>query len=85
MDSDRWVVNISSASRHRLDTRGVFTLTAKIATKVARVPFIVVRNLGADALLDCSYVDKHVRTIEALSERIELDDGAVVPIIWKRA
>lgn len=85
IDTSRPIANLASASRHRLDTLGVVILTVKVATKVARVPFIVVRNLGADALLGCTYQDAHVRSIHCEARTVELKNGDVAPIIRRRA
>ncbi len=59
-DTKRPMANLALESNHRLDTMGIVKLTVKIASYSVRQPFVVVRQLGADALLGCAYIDKHV-------------------------
>lgn len=79
-DKDREVVNLSSASNHRLETLGVLHLTVKIGNFTARQPFVVVRQLGADALLGCTFIDKHVQQVRPKMKMVELNDGTRAPI-----
>ncbi len=46
IDTSKRIANLRGASRHKLHTLGIVTLTVKIATQTCRVPFVVVRNLG---------------------------------------
>ncbi len=51
------------------------TLTVKVDSYTARQPFVVVRKLGADALLGCTFIDKHVKSVRPRMKFIELEDG----------
>ncbi len=75
-DSSRNIVNLSSASNHRLNTIRVVTLTVMVDSYTARQPFVVVRKLGADAL--SSY--RHVKSVRPRMKFIELEDGTRVTI-----
>ncbi len=58
-ETKRPMANLASAS-NRLDTMSIVKLTLKIASYTVRQPFVVTRQLGADTLLGCTYIDKHV-------------------------
>lgn len=79
------MVNLTSASNHRIEVLGMVKLSVTIATYTARVPFVVVRTLGADALLGCEYQDLHVETIKPRRRTCESDNGDVAPIIRRAA
>ncbi len=79
-DTERAIVNLASASNHRLQTLGIVKLTVKIAYYAVRQPFVVVRQLGADALLGCTYIDKHVEQVRPRIKFIQLANGVRVPI-----
>ncbi len=55
-------------------------LTVKIASYAVRQPFVVVRQLQADALLDCTYTEKHVEQVRLRMKFIQLANGVRVPI-----
>ncbi len=67
------------ASNHRLDTIGVVNLTVKVDSYTARQPFVVVRQLGADALLGCTFIHKHVKSVRPRMKFIELEMAPVLP------
>ena len=56
-------INISSASRHRIQVMGIASLTVKIADHICTQPFLVVKNLNADALLGTTFIDSQVEQI----------------------
>ena len=63
----RGVVRLASASKHRLDVLGVTQLVVTVGSLVTRQPFVVVRNLGTDGLLGCTFADKHIGS-DSMSE-----------------
>ncbi len=83
-DTKRPMANIASASNHRLDTMSIVKLTVKIASFAVRQPFFVVRQLGADALLGCTYIEKHAEQVCRRMKFIQLSDRVRVPI-YRRA
>ena len=85
LDDSREIVNLSSATNHRLDVLGITTLTVTLGDYTARVPFVVVRNLGADILLGCTFIDRHVEGIFPTKRNARLANGCVIPIIRRRA
>ena len=64
MDDKREVVNLKSVSQHRLDVLGMVVMTVTLGSYTARVPFAVVRSLGADILLGFTYIDRHIEAIQ---------------------
>lgn len=85
MDKSREVVNLSSASKHRLDVLGLIPLTITVADLTIRQTFVVVRQLGADVILGCHFIDKALEFIAVQKRHVILTSGAVVPIIRRRA
>ena len=85
IDSKTECVSLASASNHRLDTLGIVKLLVKIGSYVARQPFIVARQLGADVILGCTFIDHHVEAIHARQKVVELINGETVPIVRRPA
>ncbi len=85
MDTTRRIANLRGASRHQLHTLGIVNHMAQIATQFSRVPFVVVRNLGADALLGCSYTYEFKEAIMCTRRPIILENGEIVPIQRRKA
>ncbi len=85
MDTSERIASLREASRHKLHTIGIVTLTVQVATKTSRVPFFVGRNLRTDALLGCSYSDEFVQAIMCIKRHIVLENGDIVPIQQRRA
>ena len=72
-------VILASATKHRLDTLGIVTLTVTVTVSVkipraipatvtvavytSRKPFVVLKELGTDAILGCSFLDSAVESI----------------------
>ncbi len=79
-DTKRLMANLASASNHLLDTMAIVKLKVKIALYAVRQPFVVVRQLKADALLGFSYIDKHVEQVRPRTKFIQLVNGIRVPI-----
>lgn len=63
LDRNRQVVNLASASKRRLTTFGIVSLTIRVGSFVTRQPFVVCRQLGADAILGCTFIDTHTEAI----------------------
>ena len=81
----RGVVRLASASKHRLDVLGVTQLVVTVGSLVTRQPFVVVRNLGTDALLGCTFADKHIESIRCRKRVVELYNGDVISIVRRSA
>ena len=81
----RGVVRLANASKHRLDVLGVTQLVVTVGSLVTRQPFVVVRNLGTDALLGCTFADKHIEAIRCRKRVVELYNGDVIPIVRRAA
>ena len=63
IDTSIDTVNLASASNHRLETVGVVNLVVQVGLYRVKQPFIVTRQLGADAILGCTFIDTHVEAI----------------------
>eukprot|EP00171_Calliarthron_tuberculosum_P017931 IDg17931t1 len=85
LDRSQEVINLASASKHRLDVLGITQLTVTIASYTARMPFVGVRQLGTDVILGCHFIDKAVDSIQIRHRRIALTNGSHAPIIRRRA
>lgn len=81
INSSRAIVNLQSASRHKITTLGVVTLTVRVGTYEARQPFAVVRNLAVEAILVCTYIDKHVEPLRVRRQYVQFVDGSTTPIL----
>ena len=81
----RGVVRLASASKHRLDVLGVTQLVVTVGSLVTRQPFVVIRNLGTDALLGCTLADKHIESIRCRKRAVELYNRDVIPIVHRSA
>ena len=79
-DTKREVANLMSASNHSLDTVGIVRLTVRLGGRTYRQPFVVVRNLGTDAIIGTTFLDDHVVSIHVRRRTVELDDENFVPI-----
>lgn len=80
LDQSREMVNLASASNHRLQVMGITMLSVTIANHKARQQFIVVKRLGADVILGCTYIDAHINAIRPRQKVIELRNESIVPI-----
>ena len=49
------IVNVESATNHRLDNLGIITLKGKVSNQITRSPFVAVDQLGADVILGGMY------------------------------
>lgn len=85
LDRTREIVNLSSASKHRLDVLGITTLSVTVAAHTVRVPFVVMVQLGTDVILRCHYIEKAVDSIQVQLCRVLLIDASHVPIVCRRA
>ena len=85
IDTTRHIANFRGSSRHKLHTLGIVNLTVQVGTQTNKVPFVAVRNLGADALVGCSCTDHYVEAIMCIECQIVFENGDVVPIQRQRA
>ena len=76
----REIVTLRSASKHRLETMGIVTLTVKIADMTARTPFVVVKQLGADALLGTTFIESHCELMWFRKRKLLLQNGTWVHV-----
>ena len=80
IDRQRSIVKLTSASKHPLDVLGIVTLTLTVSTLRVRQPFVVVRQLGADVILGCTFSDLCVEAIRPRQKEVTLRDGSKVDI-----
>lgn len=78
------MANFSSASRQRLEVLGLVSLPATVVSYKTRVPLAVVRNFGADVLLGCMYIDKHVEALRRIKKHIQFKDCSIVPVLRRQ-
>ena len=81
----RKIVNLASASKHRLETLGIVSLTVDLSGYVCKQPFVVTRNLAADAILGTTFTDRHCDKLSFRNRQVTLSDGTVVPIVRRLA
>ena len=81
----RGVVRLASTSKHRVDILGVTQLVVTVGSLVTRQPLVVVRNLGTDALLRCTFADKHIESIRCRKRVVELYNGDVIRYVRRSA
>ena len=79
------IVNLASASNHRLKTLGIAMLTVNIEGYICREPFVVVQALAADVILGATYIDRHGYDINIRQQTFRLIDGTTVPIRCRAA
>ena len=77
---EREIVNLRSASQHRLDALGIVTLTVKIADMTVRALFFIIRQLGAGMLLGTIFIDAHCDIIWIRRRRLFLGNGTWIPV-----
>ena len=80
VNRDRRIVNLASASTHKLHTIGVVYLWVDIGGYACRQPFVVVRRLAADVIIGCTILDDHAESLQIRRKVLILADGIVVPI-----
>ena len=85
IDKSRKVVNLASASGHILDTIGVVNLSVRVGTQKTCHTFVVSKNLNADIILGCSYLDEAVEDIRIQNKTLDLLNGDQVPISRRQA
>lgn len=57
IDTYSEIINFASASNHRLDVHGIIHLKVTVGSQTNRVIFVLVDQLGDDAILGFSYID----------------------------
>ena len=76
----RGIVNLASASKHKLHTIGFLYLWMGIGGYACRQPFVVVRRLAANVTIGCTFLDDHAESLQIRRKVLILADGTVVPI-----
>ena len=74
------LINLASASGHKIDVLGTINVKVRVGSMVHKHEFIVSRQLHADVLLGCQFIDKSVQSIHTQARTIELVNGDTVPI-----
>lgn len=64
IDTSTEVFNLASASNHKLDLRGIIHLMVTVGTQANRAPFAVVDRLGADDILELTYINQAIENIK---------------------
>ena len=85
IDTSREVVTLASASGHSLDVLGITRLRVQVGNQVTSHEFVVTRQLNADVILGCHYLDAAVEDIHVQRRTLELLSGECVPIVRRRA
>ena len=85
INRSREIINLSSASNHKIDVLGTTLLTVKVGDQLTRTQFVVVRNLGADVILGCQYIDSAVAALNVNHRSLTLRNDDIVPILRRRA
>ena len=80
VNRDRRIVNLASASKHKLHTIGVVYLWMYIGGYACRKRFVVVRRLAADVIIGCIFLGDHAESLQIRRKVLILADGTVVPI-----
>ena len=80
IDRNKTIVKLTSASKHSLDVLGIVYLTLTVSTFRVRQPFVVVRQLGADVILGCTFINDCVEQIYPRQRKVILRNGDVVDI-----
>ena len=81
VNRDRRIVNLASASKHKLHTIGVVYLWMDVGGYACRQPsFVVVRRLDADVIIGCTFLDEYAESLQIRRKVLILADGTVVPI-----
>ena len=80
VNHDRRIVNLASASKHKLHTIGVVYLWMDIGGYACRQPFAVARRLAADVVIGCTFLEDHAESLQIRRKVLIFADGTVVPI-----
>ena len=79
------IVNMGSASIHRLKTLGIAILKVNMEGYICRQPSFVVQALAADVILAATYIDRHGNDINIGQQTFRLIDGTTVLILRRAA
>lgn len=60
-------------------------MTITVADVTVRQIFVAVRQLGADIILGCQFIDRAVEYVAVQKRQLILVSGAVVPVVRRRA
>ena len=80
VNRDRRIVNLLSASQHKLQTIGVVYLWLDMGGYACRQPFVVVRRLAADVIIGYTFLDEHADSLQIRRKVLILADRTVVTI-----
>ena len=73
--------DVRDASNRRVRITGSLSLYVRLGNRSERVNSDVVQNLGAEVIIGCDYLDKHVEAIRPRKGIVELADGSTIPIV----
>ena len=68
-----------------MDTLGIVTLTVTVAGCTSRQPFVVVQELGTDAILGCTFLDSAVESIHPRKRYALLRNGSRARLVRQLA
>ena len=80
LQTDRDLVNLVDANGQPLILQGAIPIPIIIGNYRVRLNFIVVKQLSADMILECDFLDHHTESIGTKSKTLSLSDGSRVPI-----
>ena len=80
VNRDRRIVNLASASKHKLQTIGVVHLWMDIGGYACRETFVFVRRLASDVIIGCMFLYDHSESLQIRCKVLILTDGTAVPI-----
>ena len=80
VNRDRRIVNLASASKHKVHTIGVVYLWMDIGGYACRQPVVVVRRLAAEVIIGYTFLDDHADSLQIRRKILILAYGTVVPI-----
>lgn len=63
VDYPRALVNLQSASKHKLAMLGVVLFLAKVGHYITGQLFVVMRNDAVEVILGCMYIDDHIEKL----------------------
>jgi hypothetical protein len=72
---------VIGANGRSLPQRGVATLWVQLGRLRAQARFIVVKQLAAGCILECQFIDRHVKSIHPKEKRVLPNDGTPVAIL----
>ncbi len=74
---------VCDANKRMLNIFGVIGLIEQFGRRIVKIEFNVCERLSAPSIIGCTFMDRLFEAINPKQRRILLDDGTVVPIVWK--